>query len=192
MLVRSIYFFQMHEAERSKGHAIDAIQRWYVASLVPRTFDLKKHFRERRSIAKARGRRRYLLEALARQMMPAASDAERAVPLSEPPLPSATGQDAQTTASHHREPEDTLLDPTVIPVLESSAREVEPRSPLFDSGTIAPRRYQIGRFARVSYWRSVIAGSTVVADHRDLDSVRTPRSRPIAQLELLPASDDRL
>ncbi len=94
----------MHDRERPRDPRVDAIERWYLASLVPRSCDLKRHLAERRSIAEALEERRSLVRALAGETSSSASVADPTASSSSPvgsPDPCAGECRALSTGIQH-------------------------------------------------------------------------------------------
>ena len=150
--MQPIYALRMQDEECPRSSRVDAIERWYLASLVPRSCDLKRHLDERRSIAEALEERRLLVRALAGEASSSPSDADATEPSSRPQ--STSPIHALASVARYRQ--------------ESSPRESEFQRPFSGNS----RMGQWHRHTRVTYWRSLIAETTEPAQYRDLYSAR--------------------
>jgi hypothetical protein len=119
----------MHDSERSTNRNIDTIVRWYVASLRPASHGLKEHLAQRRSIAEVLARRRYIELALASPRRSSAAERARGTPLREPRSRQAITLEMRARAARYRELAKSLLDPTVVEVVETCAHELEAEIP---------------------------------------------------------------
>ena len=115
----------MRDNGRSKGKRSNPIARWYLASLRPAAHGLKQHLAERRTIAEVLQRRRFIELALASPRRPTTTDRSRGPSQREPRSRAASAQDMRIRAARYRELAQSLLDPTVISVVESCAQELE-------------------------------------------------------------------
>jgi hypothetical protein len=118
----------MHDSERSTDRTIDTIVRWYVASLRPPAHGLKDHLGERRTIAEVLARRRHIELALASPRRASVADRSRGA-LREPRSRAAIALEMRARAARYRELARSLLDPTVVEVVETCAHELEAESP---------------------------------------------------------------
>ena len=128
-LVRQTYVVLMRDSERSTDRNIDTIVRWYVASLRPPAHGLKDHLNERRTIAEVLARRRCLELALASPRRASVADRSRGTSLREPRSRAAIALEMRARAARYRELARSLLDPTVVEVVETCAHELEAESP---------------------------------------------------------------
>ena len=115
----------MHDSERKADRNIDTIVRWYVAPLRPPAHGLKEHLSERRTIAEVLARRRYLELALASPRRTSVADRSRGKSLREPRSRAAIALEMRARAARYRELAKSLLDPTVVEVVETCAHELE-------------------------------------------------------------------
>jgi hypothetical protein len=123
----------MHDSERKAGRNIDTIVRWYVASLRPPAHGLKEHLSERRTLAEVLARRRHLELALASPRRASVADRSRGASLREPRSRTAIALDIRARAARYRELAKSLLDPTVVEVVETCAHELEAEIPVIES-----------------------------------------------------------
>jgi hypothetical protein len=128
-LVRQTYVVRMHDSERSTDRTIDTIVRWYVASLRPPAHGLGDHLAERRSIAEVLARRRRIELALASPRRSSIGDRTRGTSLREPRSRAAITLEMRARAERYRELAKSLLDPTVVEVVETCAHELEAEIP---------------------------------------------------------------
>lgn len=119
----------MHDSERSTNRNIDTIVRWYVASLRPAAHGLQEHLNERRTIAEVLARRRHIELALASPRRASLSDRARGTSHREPRSRAAIALEMRARAARYRELAQSLLDPTVVEVVETCAHELEAESP---------------------------------------------------------------
>ena len=115
----------MHDSERSTNRNIDTIVRWYVASLRPAAHGLQQHLGERRTIAEVLARRRHIELALASPRRVSISDRSRGTPFREQRSRAALALEMRARAARYRELAKSLLDPTVVEVVETCAHELE-------------------------------------------------------------------
>jgi len=123
----------MHDSERSRDRNVDTIVRWYVASLRPTAHGLKEHLAERRSVAEVLARRRYIELALASPRRASVADRSRGTSLREPRSRAAIALEIRARAARYRELAKSLLDPTVVEVVETCAHELEAEIPVIES-----------------------------------------------------------
>jgi hypothetical protein len=123
----------MHDSERTRGRNIEAIARWYVASLRPPAHGLKEHLSERRTIAEVLARRRYLELAVASPQRADVGDRSRGTSLREPRSRAAIALEMRARAARYRELAKSLLDPMVVEVVETCAHELEAEIPVIES-----------------------------------------------------------
>jgi hypothetical protein len=119
----------MHDSERSTDPNIDTIVRWYVASLRPTAHGLQQHLGERRSIAEVLARRRHIELALASPRRSSVGDRSRGTSLREPRSRAAIALEMRARAERYRELAKSLLDPTVVELVETCAHEIEAEIP---------------------------------------------------------------
>lgn len=123
----------MRDSDRSTDRPFETIARWYVASLRPPAHGLKQHLAERRTIAEVLARRRYLEIALASPRRSSVADRPRGTSLREPRSRAAIAQDLRARVARYRELARSLLDPTVVEVVETCAHELEAEIPVVES-----------------------------------------------------------
>ena len=121
----------MHDSERSTDGTIDTIVRWYVASLRPTAHGLKEHLAERRSIAEVLARRHHIELALASPRRSSVADRSRGT--SKPRSRVSIALEIRARAARYRELAKSLLDPTVVEVVETCAHELEAEIPVIES-----------------------------------------------------------
>jgi hypothetical protein len=114
----------MHDSERSTDRNISIIVRWYVASLRPPAHGLKQHLAERRSIAEVLARRRYIELLLASPRRAGVADRSRGTRSR-----AAIALEMRARAARYRELAKSLVDPTVVEVVETCAYELEAEGP---------------------------------------------------------------
>jgi len=114
----------MHDSERSTDRNIATIVRWYVASLRPPAHGLNQHLAERRSIAEVLARRRYIELELASPRRAGITDRSRRTRSR-----AAIALEMRARAARYRELARSLVDPTVVEVVETCAHELEAESP---------------------------------------------------------------
>lgn len=119
----------MHDSERSTDRTIDTIVRWYVASLRPAAHGLREHLSERRTIAEVLARRRHIELALASPRRSSVAERSRGASLRGPRSRAAIALDMRARAERYRELAKSLLDPTVVEVVETCAHELEAEIP---------------------------------------------------------------
>jgi len=119
----------MRDGERSTDRNIDPTVRWYIASLRPTAHGLKEHLSERRPIAEVLARRHYIELALASSRRSSVADRSRGTSLREPRSRATIASEMRARAARYRELAKSLLDPTVVKVVETCAHELEAESP---------------------------------------------------------------
>jgi hypothetical protein len=127
----------MRDNGHSENQGFDSIARWYVASLTPTAHSLKQHLEERRSIAEVLARRRFIELALVSPRRPGIADHSPGTSLRAPRSRALIAHDMRARAARYRELAESLLDPTVISVVETCALELETEIPTLESNTPA-------------------------------------------------------
>jgi hypothetical protein len=111
----------MRDFEFSHDLEVDTIPRWYVAPMMPATYDLQAHLRERRTLVEVLEKRRLVMDSLARQRAAATASREQSRQGARAPA----AQELKAKAARYRELAETLLDPIVVAAVENCAQELE-------------------------------------------------------------------
>ena len=127
----------MSDNGHSESQCFDVIARWYVASLRPTAHSLKEHLSERRTIAEVLARRRIIELALASPRRSSIGDRSRGASVREPRPRFVIAQEMRARAARYRELAESLLDPTVVSVVETCAHELEAEVPTLENSTAA-------------------------------------------------------
>src|SRR5262249_2509923 len=123
----------MRNNGHSENQSFDSVARWYVASLCPTAHGLKQHLGERRTIAEVLARRRIIELVLASPRRSNITERTRATPVYELRPRGAIAQEMRAKAARYRELAESLLDPTVISVVETCAHELEAEIPTLET-----------------------------------------------------------
>ena len=124
----------MSDNRHADSKRSDSVARWYVASLRPVAHGLKQHLGERRTIAEVLTRRRIMQLALASPRRSNGADRSRGASLRET-RPRVVIDEIRAKAARYRELAESLLDPTVISVVQTCAHELEAEIPALESAT---------------------------------------------------------
>ena len=123
----------MRDNGHSENQCFDSVARWYVASLRPVAHDLKQHLLERRTIAEVLARRRIIELALSSPRRSNFSDRSRTTSVREVRPRFVVAQEMRARAARYRELAESLLDPTVVSVVETCAHELEAEIPTLET-----------------------------------------------------------
>ena len=127
----------MRDNGHSENQSFDSVARWYVASLRPVAHGLKQHLLERRTIAEVLARRRIIELALASPRKSNIADRSRVTSVHEIRPRFVIAREMRARAARYRELAESLLDPTVVSVVETCAHELESEIPTLESSTAA-------------------------------------------------------
>ena len=127
----------MRDNGHTESQSLNSIARWYVASLRPAAYGLKQHLGERRSIAEVLAKRRFIELALASPRQSHIADYSRGTPVRELRPRAMVAQEMRARAARYRELAESLLDPTVVSVVETCAHELEAEVPVLENSIAA-------------------------------------------------------
>ena len=123
----------MRDNGHSETQCFDSVARWYVASLRPVAHGLQQHLLERHTIAEVLARRRIIELALASPRRVNIPDRSRGTLVHEVRPRFVIAQEIRARAARYRELAGSLLDPTVVSVVETCAHELEAEIPTLET-----------------------------------------------------------